>query len=88
MSGGASASARCVIGHRSHPFPRGQVDVQVGEELQVLERYESGWWEVRPSARRHNEATAMGSACVYLSVCLSVGLSVCRSAGRSVGLSV
>eukprot|EP01043_Picozoa_sp_COSAG02_P069261 COSAG02_NODE_11798_length_1652_cov_1.098519_1_plen_54_part_00 len=44
-----------VIAHVAHPFPSRQLDVLAGEQVDVVERYDSGWWEVRtapPSLER------------------------------------
>lgn len=44
--------ASVAIAHKAHPFPSRQIDVQVGEEVEVVERFDSGWWEVRTADGR------------------------------------
>eukprot|EP01044_Picomonas_judraskeda_P008151 COSAG03_NODE_914_length_5353_cov_33.767606_5_plen_62_part_00 len=44
--------ATVLIAHTAHAFPSRQLSVSAGEKVQVVERYDSGWWEVRTADGR------------------------------------
>lgn len=48
--------ATVVISHTAHAFPFGQLDVVAGEQVEVVERFDSGWWEVKKADGAHQSS--------------------------------
>jgi NADH:ubiquinone oxidoreductase subunit 6 (subunit J) len=48
----APQEATVIIAHAAHAFPSRQVSVESGEQVEILERFDSGWWDIRKADGR------------------------------------